>query len=168
MPETQIETKPTCSLETRFFRAGVGTVIYNAAGQVALFERTQYPIGMWQFQQGGIDLGEQPNDTLWRELREEIGLTEVDFASVHEYPHWTVYQPDYTVQDPSKSRLGHTHRWFFLQLKDDLEIDLSKATMVEASAYKWLAFSDVLTDTEPCKLPVYQALHEYFTTTVLS
>lgn len=76
----------TTTLETRYFRAGVGTVIYNAAGRVVHFERTQNPAGMWQFQQGGIDLDEQPADTLWRELAEEVGLTKEDFDDVHEYP----------------------------------------------------------------------------------
>ena len=47
----------TTAIDTRFFRAGVGTVIYNSKGQVAWFERAQNPVGVWQFQQGGIDLG---------------------------------------------------------------------------------------------------------------
>lgn len=156
------------SIDTRFFRAGVGTVIYNASGEVALFERTQNPVGMWQFQQGGIDTGEHPTDTLWRELKEETGLVQNDFEVVEEYPSWTVYQPDYTVSDPSKSRIGHTHRWFFLQLKEGTAIDLSKATMVEASAYKWMTFDKVLEETEECKKHVYQALAAYFKTKVLN
>ena len=156
----------TTTIETRFFRAGVGTVIYNAAGEVAYFERTQNPVGMWQFQQGGIDLGEQPTDTLWRELLEEVGLTQDDFESVHEYPHWTTYQPEHTKTDETKSRIGHTHRWYFLKLKDDVAIDLDKATMVEASAYKWITWDQALSDTENCKKHVYQALAEYFTAVV--
>ena len=79
-------------IDTRFFRAGVGTVIYNSAGEVAIFERAQNPIGAWQFQQGGIDLGEDFTTTLWRELSEEIGLKEIDFHTMNEYPNWTLYQ----------------------------------------------------------------------------
>jgi len=156
----------TATIDTRFFRAGVGTVIYNAAGEVAYFERTQNPVGMWQFQQGGIDLGEQPTDTLWRELVEEVGLTKDDFNDVHEYPHWTVYQPDNAPTDSTKSRMGHVHRWYFLKLKGEVTIDLDKATMVEASAYKWITWEAALAGTEPCKQHVYQALGEYFRTVV--
>jgi putative (di)nucleoside polyphosphate hydrolase len=159
--------KDTKTIETRFFRAGVGTVIYNTSGEVVLFERTQNPVGMWQFQQGGIDLGEQPTDTLWRELMEEVDLTPDDFDDVHNYPHWTVYQPDDTLNNPGKSRIGHTHRWFFLRLKDNVTINLDKATMVEASAYKWITFDQVLTETEECRQYVYQALQTYFQTNVL-
>ena len=158
----------TTTIETRFFRAGVGTVIYNAAGEVAYFERTQNPVGMWQFQQGGIDLGEHPTNTLWRELLEEVGLTQADFDDVHEYPQWTTYQPKDTAENPNKSRVGHTHRWYFLKLRKDVTIDLAKATMIEASAYKWITWDVVLSDTEPCKQHVYQALASYFKESVFT
>lgn len=157
----------TTTLETRHFRAGVGTVIYNAAGKVAYFERTQNPVGMWQFQQGGIDLGEQPTDTLWRELSEEVGITEQDVDDIHEYPHWTIYQPEDTLGNPDKSRMGHAHRWYFLKLKAGVNIDLDKASMIEASAYKWITWEEALATTEPCKQHVYQALAEYFRTAVV-
>lgn len=156
------------TIDTRFFRAGVGTVIYNHSGDIAYFERAQNPVGMWQFQQGGIDIGEQPLDTLWRELTEEVGLSQADFESVHEYPHWTTYQPDDTVEDATKSRIGFTHRWYFLQLKAGVTIDLNKATMVEASAYKWLSFTAILEETETCKKHVYRDLATYFETVIRS
>ena len=69
-------------ITNRYFRAGVGTVIYREDGQLAWFKRAKYPIGIWQFQQGGIDLGETIETTLWRELREEVGLTAEDIAQI--------------------------------------------------------------------------------------
>jgi len=82
--------KEVC-MGTRFFRSGVGTVIFNSKNEVALFQRTHYPVGIWQFQQGGIDLDETFEDTLWRELKEEAGLTKDDFDFVAEMPNWTLY-----------------------------------------------------------------------------
>lgn len=158
----------TTTIDTRFFRAGVGTVIYNQAGQVAWFERAQHPVGVWQFQQGGIDLGEDTQTTLWRELQEEVGLQPEDFAAVHEYPHWTVYQYDYTINDTSKSRFGQAHRWYFLKLKDDVIIDLSKATEQEASAIRFISFAEVLTETDNFKKHVYLELSNYFTANILN
>jgi len=151
-------------IDTRFFRAGVGTVIYNTAGQVALFERAQHPVGVWQFQQGGIDLGEDTQTTLWRELKEEIGLEESDFDLVTEYPIWTVYQDVNSVQDSSKTRLGQAHRWYFLKLKDTVDIDLTKATEVEASSFSWVSFAKAIETTEDLKKHVYQDLEKYFKT----
>lgn len=152
----------TQSISNRFFRAGVGTVIYNQEGRVAWFKRAHHPVGVWQFQQGGIDLGEHPIDTLWRELAEEIGLTKDDIAQIDEYPYWTTYQYDETIDDASKPRLGQTHRWFFLKLKSGTTIDLSKATDIEASDYACITFDEVVQQTDSFKKHVYQELHTYF------
>lgn len=153
-------------IDTRFFRAGVGTVIYNQVGEVALFKRAQNPVGIWQFQQGGIDLGEQPEETLWRELKEEIGLIATDFVSVHEYPTWTIHQYDYTIADASASRLGQAHRWYFLELHQDVIIDLNNASEHEATAWRFATFADAVAETEPSKQGVYRALQHYFETTI--
>jgi putative (di)nucleoside polyphosphate hydrolase len=156
------------TIDTRFFRAGVGTVIYNSDGEVAFFERAQNPVGVWQFQQGGVDLGEDTKTTLWRELKEEIGLTEDDFETVTEYPKWTVYQYDHTLDDNTKSRLGQAHRWYFLKLKDTVSIDLTKATEYEASDFKWMTFQEVLSVTGDFKKHVYQELATYFSDVIQS
>ena len=154
-------------IDTRFFRAGVGTVIYNQTGEVALFERAQNPVGIWQFQQGGIDLGESLETTLWRELKEEIGLEKSDFSTVTQMPNWTVHQYQHTVDDVSKSRLGQAHIWYFLELKSEVEIDLSKALEHEASDFIWTTFADAVSRTEELKRHVYQELEIYFTEYIL-
>lgn len=150
------------TVDTRFFRAGVGTVIYNHNDQVVLFERAKYPIGIWQFQQGGIDINEDTETTLWRELKEEVGLSKTDFTDVHELPFWTVYQDQNSISDTSKSRLGQAHKWYFLKLNPDTEIDLSKADDNEASAFKWVTFAEAIAVTSENKKHVYQSLETYF------
>jgi len=155
------------TIDTRFFRAGVGTVIYRPDGLVAWFERAQHPVGVWQFQQGGIDIGEHTETTLWRELAEEVGLTSHDFDTVTAYPRWTVYQYDYTESDSGKSRLGQAHRWFFLQLRSDATIDLSKATEQEASAVRFVTFDTAIEETSSFKKHVYTELKDYFESHIL-
>ena len=155
------------AIDTRFFRAGVGTVIYNDAGQIAIFERSQHPIGVWQLQQGGIDIGEDTRTTLWRELREEVGLVPADMKRITEYPAWTVYQDANSVLDTNKSKLGQAHRWFFLHLKDTVTIDLSTATEVEAADYKWVSFAEAIEATDDLKKHVYQDLETYFNEVIL-
>lgn len=150
-------------IDTRFFRAGVGTVIYNEAGEVALFKRAQHPVGIWQFQQGGIDLGEHPEQTLWRELKEEIGLESSDFSLVTKYPHWTIHQTPNSVTDAQKSRIGQAYLWYFLKLKPTVTIDLSTALEDEASDYKWVSFSAATEAPEELKKHIYQDLEKYFT-----
>lgn len=147
---------------TRYFRAGVGTVIYNDANEVVLFERAVHPIGVWQFQQGGIDLGEQPKETLWRELAEEIGLTEDDIETTHEFPGWTTYETATVSGNPEADRIGQTHCWFFLKLKTTSTIDITKATEEEVSNFRWVTFEEAIAEAGSYKRHVYESLYEHF------
>ena len=54
------------------YRANVGIVIMNADRQVFLGGRAR--ARGWQFPQGGIRRGERPEEALYRELAEEVGL----------------------------------------------------------------------------------------------
>lgn len=149
-------------MPTRYFRAGVGTVIYNQENQVAFFERSQNPVGVWQFQQGGIDLGESPEETLWREMKEEVGLEQTDILKVNEMPGWTSYQDLNSRTDHSVPRIGQTHRWFFLELKPESPVDLARATDNEFSDFRWTSFEEAIATTKKHKQHVYEQLFEYF------
>lgn len=154
-------------MKNRYFRAGVGTVIYKDAATVALFRRSKYPVGLWQFQQGGIDLGEDTETTLWRELAEEAGLVKEDFESTILMPNWTVYQDNHTEADNTAARFGQAHRWFFLKLKPTATIDLTKATDDEFDEWKWTSFEEALRVTGDRKKHVYETLHVFFRTKIL-
>ena len=54
------------------FRANVGIIIANHEGRLLLGGR----IGAkgWQFPQGGMEIDEDPEAAMYRELREEVGL----------------------------------------------------------------------------------------------
>lgn len=149
-------------MPTRYFRAGVGTVIYNQSNEVAFFKRFKNPIGIWQFQQGGIDLGESPEETLWRELKEEAGLEAKHILNITTVPGWINYQDLNSFDDHSVPRLGQIHRWFFLELDPSYAIDLTTATDDEFSDFKWTNFEDVIKSTSSHKKHVYEQLFGYF------
>jgi putative (di)nucleoside polyphosphate hydrolase len=58
------------------FRHGVGIILVNSKRQLFLAKR----IGKaaWQFPQGGMKEDETPEQSMFRELKEEIGLQEED------------------------------------------------------------------------------------------
>lgn len=62
------------------YRPNVGIVICNSHGQV--FWARRYGQHSWQFPQGGIDEGETPEQAMYRELYEEVGLTKKDVRIV--------------------------------------------------------------------------------------
>ncbi len=150
-------------LDTRFFRAGIGTVVCNQKREVAFFKRAKPPVGIWQFQQGGIDVGESIETTLWREVKEEMGLEPEQIETILPYPHWTIYQEPHTVDDATVSRLGQAHRWFFLSLRPDATIDLTHATDDEFSEWKWVTFPEAVAATSSHKQHIYQSLFDFYT-----
>ncbi|MDX2380496.1 MAG: NUDIX domain-containing protein [Acidimicrobiia bacterium] len=99
------------------FRAGVVAVVTDSAGRLMAFERSDIR-GQWQLPQGGIDVGEEPEAAVWRELLEETGLGRDEVSLVEEYEDWTVYEwPDRVRQ--SGKRLGQAQRWFTFLVHDD-------------------------------------------------
>lgn len=149
-------------MATRYFRAGVGTVIYNDAGQIAIFKRVQPPVGIWELQQGGIDAGEVPEETLWRELHEEVGIIKDDIEHITSVPGWTIYQRAEGITDVSLNILGQAHQWYFLKLKTGHSINLENALEDEASEFRWTSFDELIGLTGEHKKHVYQSLNDFF------
>ncbi|WP_287031182.1 NUDIX domain-containing protein, partial [Pseudomonas sp. UBA6310] len=58
------------------FRPNVGIILTNDVGQVLWARRINQD--SWQFPQGGINDRETPEEALYRELTEEVGLEEQD------------------------------------------------------------------------------------------
>ena len=54
------------------FRPNVGIILLNQKSQVFWGKRIR--THSWQFPQGGIDRGESPEQAMFRELHEEVGL----------------------------------------------------------------------------------------------
>lgn len=115
------------------FRAGVVAVVTNSRDEVLAFERSDVP-GAWQLPQGGIDVGETPDDAAWRELGEETGLGRSDVELVGTHPTWTVYEfPEHVRSD---KRLGQAQRWYFFRaLSDDV---VPTPDDVEFVAWRWV------------------------------
>lgn len=155
-------------MDTPYFRAGAGAIIYNQAGQVLIFKRTNEDI--WQHQQGGMDAGETFIETLWRELAEETALVKDDFISITPYPTWTLYEYPNALKNTLDNSLiiGQAHRWWFLKIKPDIHIDLTKAKDKEFSTFKWMKFEEFLQlSNHSFKHAVYQQLYDYYITAIL-
>ena len=60
-------------LDREGFRPNVGIILLNQKNQVFWGKRIR--THSWQFPQGGIKYGETPEQAMYRELHEEVGLT---------------------------------------------------------------------------------------------
>jgi 8-oxo-dGTP pyrophosphatase MutT (NUDIX family) len=99
------------------FRPNVGIVLSNAAGQLLWAKR----IGQqaWQFPQGGIQRGEKPEQALFRELNEELGLNPGDVQILGVTSGWLRYRLPQRYLRRSRGRvcIGQKQKWFALRLK---------------------------------------------------
>lgn len=161
--------------KTRYFRAGIGAVIYRNDGKILVFRRIAPPIGEWQFTQGGIDEGEEAEDTLYREVYEETGIRREDMEEVHKYPDWLSYtyramtsKDNEELVEGDLLRLGQTHRWFFLKVGDEYEVDLSQAPDEEFDDFKWIEPQDAVEMTWKLKGDIYQKLVDYLEQNILA
>ena len=75
------------------YRANVGIVLVNPAGEVFVGRRRDTP-DAWQMPQGGIDAGETVRAAAVRELSEEAGTDKAE--PVAETRDWLTYDLVYT------------------------------------------------------------------------
>ena len=73
----------------------------------------------WQFPQGGMVEGESPEEAMYRELHEEVGLMEADVELLSITRDWLRYRlPDKFVRKNSLPFcIGQKQRWFLLRLQ---------------------------------------------------
>jgi len=121
------------------FRANVGIVLMHDDGQVFVGRRSG---GRgWQFPQGGMRPGEQPLDALYRELHEEIGLTEQDVTVAGQTRGWLRYRlPErYVRRDQAPLCIGQKQRWFLLRLaRQEAEFRFDTTGQPEFDRWRWV------------------------------
>ncbi|MCK9563658.1 MAG: RNA pyrophosphohydrolase [Bacteroidales bacterium] len=123
------------------FRPNVGIVLCNGAGQLLWAKRVGQDA--WQFPQGGINLGESPEDALYRELFEEVGLVREDVQLLAQTRGWLRYRlPRRFVRRNSHPVcIGQKQKWFLLQLTTDpAKIRFDCCDKPEFDSWRWVNY----------------------------
>lgn len=124
------------------FRPNVGIVLCDGKGR--LFWGKRIGQQAWQFPQGGIDSGESPEDALYRELHEEVGLERGDVELLASTRGWLRYRlPKRFVRKKNTGRpcIGQKQKWFLLKLLgDENRICLEKAGKPEFDGWQWVNY----------------------------
>ena len=129
-------------IDSEGYRANVGIVIASGNGDVLWAKRAQQG-DSWQFPQGGVDQGESPQDALYRELYEELGLQSYQVEIISQTRSWLRYQiPDHLIRKRQKPRcIGQKQRWFLMRLDASTdEIRFDCAAKPEFTDWKWVSY----------------------------
>lgn len=120
------------------YRPNVGIILCNAKNQVFWAKRINQHA--WQFPQGGIKAGETPEQAMYRELGEEVGLLPEHVRILGRTRNWLRYDvPSHWVRRDSKGLYrGQKQIWFLLRLTGhDSNVSLRATNHPEFDAWRW-------------------------------
>lgn len=128
-------------IDSEGFRANIGIIVTNDNGHLLWARR----IGQnaWQFPQGGVQPNESPEQALFRELYEELGLAESDVNILGCTRGWLRYRipNNYLRHDSKPLCIGQKQKWFLLKLiSDHSHICLNKSVTPEFDAWRWVTY----------------------------
>lgn len=128
-------------IDSEGYRANVGIILTNGSGRVLLAGRAGRT--GWQFPQGGVQPRESVEAAMFRELEEEIGLTDGDVEIIGQTRDWLRYQlpKRYIRRDRNPVCIGQKQRWFLLQLMSDPDrVRLDTTAQPEFDRWRWVDY----------------------------
>ena len=144
-------------LDREGFRPNVGIILLNHRNQVFWGKRIR--THSWQFPQGGIKHGESPEQAMFRELHEEVGLLPEHVRIVARTRDWLRYEvPQHFIRKDARGHYkGQKQIWFLLQLMGrDCDMNLRASTHPEFDAWRWHEYWVPLETVIEFKRDVYQ------------
>ncbi len=119
----------------------------------------------WQFPQGGIKRDETPEEALYRELWEEVGLVPEKVELLAATQDWLRYRlPKGLIRSEEKPLcVGQKQVWFLLRLSgDEDDVRLDRGDKPEFDGWRWVDYWYPLKEVVAFKRDVYlQALNEF-------
>jgi putative (di)nucleoside polyphosphate hydrolase len=163
--------KNDCSQELRFpsamidsdgFRPNVGIILCNEERR--LFWGKRVGQDAWQFPQGGIDEDETPEQAMFRELQEEVGLRQDQVEILGATRDWLRYRlPKRFIRKQCEPLcIGQKQRWFLLKvLCNETDFCLDQTGSPEFDHWRWVKYWYPVNKVVYFKRHVYeQALKE--------
>ncbi len=144
-------------LDREGYRPNVGIILVNQRNEVFWGKRIREHA--WQFPQGGIKRGETPEDAMYRELHEEVGLMPDHVEILGRTQGWLRYDvPKHWIKRQWRDTYrGQKQIWYLLRLVGrDCDVSLRASSHPEFDAWRWSQFWVPLDTVIDFKRGVYQ------------
>ena len=119
----------------------MGIILRNAEGLLLWARRVGQDA--WQFPQGGITAGETPEQAMYRELYEEVGLAPEHVSIQASTRDWVRYRlPRRLIRHHSRPLcIGQKQIWFLLNMEcDDNQIRFDCCDNPEFDHWRWVSY----------------------------
>ncbi len=140
------------------YRPNVAIIIVNRKGKILWCKRKDG--NGWQFPQGGIQFGETPEQALYRELREEVGLLPEHVQIIAQTKGWLRYRLPhrYIRSDSDPVCIGQKQKWFLLKLTaSPHHIQLNLSDPPEFDEWQWVSYWYPVSKIVDFKKEVYRS-----------
>ncbi|MEM7292817.1 MAG: RNA pyrophosphohydrolase [Pseudomonadota bacterium] len=137
-------------IDSNGYRANVGIILTNGAGKVFWAKRVGQDA--WQFPQGGMKMTESPEEAMFRELREETGLSPNHVEVLGSTRDWLRYDlpKRYIRRNQSPRCIGQKQIWFMLKmLCEESCVALDACEKPEFDHWCWVDY------WKPCKQVIF-------------
>ena len=145
-------------IDRQGYRPNVGIILCNDAGKVFWARRSGED--SWQFPQGGIRHNETPEQALFRELAEEVGLGPDDVEVIGRTDNWLRYRiPKRYIRHTSRRRrcIGQKQLWYLLRLTgQEQAVCLDNSDKPEFDSWCWINCWETVNLVIPFKRIVYR------------
>ncbi len=142
-------------------RPNVCMLVFNKNSDLFLGERLGEP-GVWQFPQGGVDENTSIEQSVLRELHEELGANEDLFRIIKRLDATHTYDFEQTPAHYRDKYRGQSQTFWLVEYSgtdSDVQLDRHHA---EFSAFRWCKSSEIPLVAEPKRIPGYRkALQEF-------
>ncbi|TSC56222.1 MAG: N-acetylglucosaminyldiphosphoundecaprenol [Parcubacteria group bacterium Gr01-1014_18] len=129
------------------YRKNVVALILDQDNRILMVNAARNQDIKWQFPQGGIDRGEDATVAVMREMREELGIAQLEI--IRHVPHYSSYiwPPQYQIIYGYKGQLQDLFILRFTGQDSDFNLEYDH----ELSSWKWMTKSDVLVNVDPLR-----------------
>lgn len=152
------QTQPAETIiDAQGYRANVGIILCDDRGR--LFWARRLGRAGWQFPQGGIQPGETPQQALYRELNEEVGLGAMHVQIMGSTQDWLRYRLPERYQRPDVMPLciGQKQIWFLARFTgENAAVRLDASDSPEFDDWRWVEYWHPLSEVIFFKREVYQ------------